>query len=742
MRFGRLACSVMIAVIGAAAVDAALASIEGAAPSARGWVFLVGLASPWSLAAGAFVASASHGASRIRARFSPRASSPGASAESGAPVESSRAEPLDGGTRNGALLASLLLGAALAALCAVVVTTGLVRSIHTPSFAAIAATTATLVLLVVGLAAAAALFPLVDRLFVRLGTTAWIARMLRPRGVLALFVMLGLLSVGAWLSRRPAVLDTVPTPSLLATVAGATLGIVVALRFPSRRSVERAGAALLVGTSILCTAIAAVAPGDWSIERAQTARSHGISRVLLALDDRVGDVDGDGVSSLFGGRDCAPFDGTRGPFAPEVPNNGADEDCSGLDADATLLPLDRARGRRSPTLVRALPTRRPHVILVSTDALSFTHTGIGGYERPTTPHLDAWARRATIFRRAYSTASATANAVPALHTGRLALSTPGLLPPRNQARSGGRTATTLADLARREGYRSVAIPGAAFFDLKEWPELGGRFDRVETDQLVEAPRGVNDKVYAGPGITERALAEIERAGGQPLFLWLHYFDHHPVYGSPPGGARFGHSNEMDRYDSELAFADEQWGRLFDGIESKLGAEAYILIFTSDHGEAFDADHPSGHHDQGLLDAEVHVPFVVQTAWQRGVEVSGLVSHLDIMATLDDWLGGDELPDLDGESLLPVLVDGSPPRKTITMSVLWEPRGGPVGAPPLRASAIRTDEWLVVEDREKGTFALFDQAADPFGHHDLATRHPQILEWGRWAIASEIERVSR
>lgn len=727
MRFGRLACSVVAAVVGAAVVDAALESIDGAAPSARGWVYVIGLAAPWALGAGAFVASAHRGASRIRALFPPKAVS---------------AETSDRDTRKGALVASLLVCAAVAAIAAVFVTTDLVRAIHTPSFAAIAAIAASGLLFVVGLAATAALFPLIDRLFARLGATAWIARLLRPRSVLAGAVLLGLLSVGAWLARRPAVLGALPTAPLLGALAGTALGVVVALRFPSRPSIERAGAALLLGTSTICAAVAAVAPGDWSIVRSRVASSHGISRALLSLNDRLGDVDGDGASSLFGGRDCAPFDATRGPFAPEVPNNGADENCSGLDADATLIPLERAAGRQASTLEGALPGKRPHILLVTTDALSFGHTGIGGYDRSTTPHLDAWARRATIFRRAYSTASATADAIPALHSGRLAMSTPGLLPPPNQARPGGRTATTLADLARRAGYRSLSIPGAAFFDVATWPELGSRFDRVETGQLADAPRGVADKVYAGPGITDRALAEIDAAGGQPLLLWLHYFDHHPIYGTPPGGARFGRSNETDRYDSELAFADEQWGRLFEGIESRLGADDYILIFTSDHGEAFDADHPSGHHDQGLLEAELHVPFVVQTAWQRGVEVDGLVSHLDVMPTLDDWLGVDEPPDLDGESLLPVLVDGRRPRKTFATSMLWEPRGGPVGSPPLRVAAIRTDDWLVLEDREKGTFGVFDYKADPLGHHDLAAQRSDVLEWGRWAIATEIERVSR
>jgi len=43
------------------------------------------------------------------------------------------------------------------------------------------------------------------------------------------------------------------------------------------------------------------------------------------------DVDRDGISSLFGGQDCAPFDGDRSPSAKEIAGNGIDEDCDGAD---------------------------------------------------------------------------------------------------------------------------------------------------------------------------------------------------------------------------------------------------------------------------------------------------------------------------------------------------------------------------------------------------------------------------
>ena len=53
---------------------------------------------------------------------------------------------------------------------------------------------------------------------------------------------------------------------------------------------------------------------------------------VLDLLQRLTDVDRDGYSGMFGGRDCAPFDSSRHPGAHDIPGNGIDENCDGRDA--------------------------------------------------------------------------------------------------------------------------------------------------------------------------------------------------------------------------------------------------------------------------------------------------------------------------------------------------------------------------------------------------------------------------
>ena len=75
-------------------------------------------------------------------------------------------------------------------------------------------------------------------------------------------------------------------------------------------------------------------------------------------------------------------------------------------------------------------------------------------------------------------------------------------------------------------------------------------------------------------------------------------------------------------------------------------------------------------------------------------------------------------------------------------MLWQPRGAPLGAPPLRMFALRSGPWLFLSDREHAVSATYWIEEDPLGHEDLSRREPEIAEWGRWAIAQEIQRVGR
>src|SRR6185503_11889333 len=67
----------------------------------------------------------------------------------------------------------------------------------------------------------------------------------------------------------------------------------------------------------------------------------------------------------------------------------------------------------------AQPARARRVILITCDTLRADRLGVYGYARPTSPHLDAFARECAVFDEAFSNAPWTGPALSSLHTGLL-----------------------------------------------------------------------------------------------------------------------------------------------------------------------------------------------------------------------------------------------------------------------------------------------------------------------------------
>ncbi len=141
-------------------------------------------------------------------------------------------------------------------------------------------------------------------------------------------------------------------------------------------------------------------------------------------------------------------------------------------------------------------------------------------------------------------------------------------------------------------------------------------------------------MHTAPEMTAYAIEQITHARS-PLFLWIHYFDHHVPY-SPDakwGGLAATAVSPVERFDAELQFTDRYWGELFQAVERAWTPDQYVMIFTADHGEAFDVNHGESRHNFSLHSAELHVPFVIQGAAGRGQTTTGLVSALDVVPTL-------------------------------------------------------------------------------------------------------------
>ncbi|MEO0650120.1 MAG: sulfatase [Planctomycetota bacterium] len=402
----------------------------------------------------------------------------------------------------------------------------------------------------------------------------------------------------------------------------------------------------------------------------------------------------------------------------------------------------------------------PHVVLVMLDTLRADHLHCYGYERETSPVLDALARESVLFERVLSTACATGPSQMSLMT--------GTLPAVHGITNGGPgwpspDLPVLAEVLADAGYRSVAFadggilkPDYGFdrgFDLfeSEYEPFDRKLDRLLgwLDGASEAPTflfvhtyGIHapyvplpghdlfsDPNYDGPvARVQRPLEQAIRQGGQSdlTALQLAFWRSFRVADLAPADT----AHLRDLYDGSIHGVDAQLGRLFDRLEREGWLDDGWLVVTSDHGEAF-GEHGSYQHRQPYQE-ELHVPLLVRPpGGVEGRRLSSWRSQLDLAPSLLSWLGLDVPGTMEGR---PFELDPQRDHPRPAFAAWPKDQVGVLLDPPLK---------LIT--RERGAVELYDldvdeqtnrATVDPAGLERLLGR----LEARREAAAALLERV--
>jgi arylsulfatase A-like enzyme len=419
------------------------------------------------------------------------------------------------------------------------------------------------------------------------------------------------------------------------------------------------------------------------------------------------DFDRDGYLSMFGGGDCAAFDPRISPGAVDIPNNGRDEDCDGVDLDAKRLGVEL---RRDWPVADGFP-KHPPIVLITIDTFAAGHMHALGYKRVVTPRLDDFAMRSAFFRYGFSQGPSTRLSFPSMFTSRWDSQI-------KQRLTGGHpypiddSELLLAEVLSAEGYETVAVLPDAYFKKSRWGSLTAGFR-----QVIDSPMKV-----AGPhnsvAVTDAALAAVQQPRKRPLFLWVHYYDAHSPHEQPKDIAPFGRKT-ADIYDAELRLVDREVGRLLDGIEQKPGDQALTFV-TGDHGIAFDAPrHTTFNYGYDLTTVVLHVPLIVHGPMIVPHKSDAIVSTMDIAPTITNLLRVRRSLPFEGASLVPELLEArrSRPQRLVHQFYLEERLWD--DADPLELISLRTDHYDLVHDRKNGTFELYDWRKDYYERHDLA-----------------------
>lgn len=293
-------------------------------------------------------------------------------------------------------------------------------------------------------------------------------------------------------------------------------------------------------------------------------------------------------------------------------------------------------------------SERPNVLLMTLDTTRRDRLGFYGCERPTSPRLDALAARSQVFSRAIAASSWTLPSHASIFTGKFPAShgaqydpegplrlTAAIEGPKDwelyRARGLSPTEVTLAETLRAAGYRTSAVVAGPW--LKRVFGLDRGFEQYDDREIGD----VNGRLASE--VTGAALRFLERAGDEPFFLFLNYFDPHGPFEAPsPFDGTFG--NELlDRYDEEIQYMDYHVGRLFDAMERSGIFDRTLVVVVADHGELL-GEHGKEGHGATLFEEEIHVPCLVK--YPGGEVAPGTTDrplhHVDVLPLVLERLG--------------------------------------------------------------------------------------------------------
>lgn len=304
----------------------------------------------------------------------------------------------------------------------------------------------------------------------------------------------------------------------------------------------------------------------------------------------------------------------------------------------------RAAVDPAPTVPAVRP---PSLVLVTMDTTRADHLGSYGHATAHTPILDGLAATGYRFEHAYTSVPLTTPAHATILS--------GLYPTRHGIHTNGdavlpESVQTLAERLAAVGYRTAASV-AAFTTTRIWNFDQG-FEQYFDDVTGVGRGGRWGRERPADQVVDDATAWLDQVDGEPFFLWAHFFDPHDPYRPPePWAARFPDAP----YDGEIAYMDEQLGRLVQAVEAR--GEPVVWVLVGDHGEALAFEHGERSHGMFLFQETTRVPLIIRPAspLAQGVVVeSTAVSTCDLLPTTLGLLGIEPPTDLDGLDLAPLL----------------------------------------------------------------------------------------
>lgn len=219
---------------------------------------------------------------------------------------------------------------------------------------------------------------------------------------------------------------------------------------------------------------------------------------------------------------------------------------------------------------------------------------------------------------------------------------------------------------------------------------------------------------------------------EPVFIWIQFMDvHSPFYPhsdtvssnidestaistfnkvrNNPGTATESDIELLETlYRGEIQYLDSIFGELLSKVEKLLNGEL-VVLFTSDHGEAF-GEHDRFFHENGVWNENLHIPFIVRGDQNLTNDIETPVSNADILPTLLSY----------ANLTVPAITDGEPVQDLSNKDrqcVIAHSRDEAMAA---------TAEYKLIRNLTTDETLLFDRQIDPSETTDVSADHPEIV----------------
>ena len=292
---------------------------------------------------------------------------------------------------------------------------------------------------------------------------------------------------------------------------------------------------------------------------------------------------------------------------------------------------------------------------------------------------------------------------------------------------------------------------------------------IEKHPISEEAQFASDKDITCPQVNSAVLPWLEKNGGKPFFLFIHYFDVHYDYIPPPPYVRMFDpaykgtittenfikddrindslpERDIDhivaRYDGEIRFTDDHLGSVIGKLKALGLSENTLIIITSDHGDEF-FEHGGKGHAHTLYDELIKIPLIMHFPEKipAGSKIANQVRIIDIMPTILDICGLPPSKEQMGTSLLPLIQGKRSDYGLMNLAELYIQGHAQV--------SLRTNKWKVIFNHNTSQPYFYDLKKDPEEQNGilLTPSNPNykkvrvLFRMGRNAFKSG-ERLSR